>query len=210
MENAVKYPKTMHLPWSPGLQNDDRVIENLNAFRGHEVVVTEKLDGENTTMYQDGLHARSIDGRYHASRDWVKRFWGENVAYRLPTDARICGENVYAQHSIPYDDLSTYFYGFSYWDRDVCMRWDVTTELFARYHVTPVPTLYRGIFSEDALHEIEAAMDFERQEGYVVRVADRPFTMAEFPRMVAKYVRKGHVQTSEHWMHSEIKPNKLA
>lgn len=46
MDDRVKYPKTMHLPWSPGLQNDDRVIANLDAFRGHEVVVTEKLDGE--------------------------------------------------------------------------------------------------------------------------------------------------------------------
>jgi ATP-dependent RNA circularization protein (DNA/RNA ligase family) len=207
MQDAVKYPKTMHLPWSPGLQNDDRVIANLDAFCGHEVVVTEKLDGENTSMYRMGIHARSIDGRYHASRDWVKRFWGENICLQLPPGVRICGENVYAQHSIVYADLETYFYGFSYWDGDVCLPWTATEQLFLHYGVTPVPVLYRGIFSEAALHEIEAGMDFERQEGYVVRIADRAFTMAEFPRVVAKYVRKGHVQTDEHWMHKEIKPN---
>lgn len=206
MEHAVKYPKTMHLPWSPGLQNDDRVIESLDSLRGRRVVVTEKMDGENTTMYRDGIHARSIDGRYHGSRDWVKRFWGENVAQRIPFGDRICGENVYAQHSIVYDDLDTYFYGFSYWEGDRCLSWDDTEVLFKLLNITPVPVLYRGIFDEHTLHSLEMIMDFERQEGYVVRLADS-FTMADFPRAVAKYVRKGHVQTDEHWMHKEIKPN---
>jgi len=79
MTERVKYPKTMHLYFSPGLQNDDRVMP-LNRLHGREVVVTEKMDGENTTLYDDTLHARSIDGRYHPSRDWVKRFWAETVA----------------------------------------------------------------------------------------------------------------------------------
>jgi hypothetical protein len=46
------------------------------------------------------------------------------------------------------------------------------------------------------------------QEGYVVRVA-RNFRFAEFSRVVAKYVRKGHVQTSEFWMNQPVVPNLL-
>jgi hypothetical protein len=42
MSDLVKYPRTMHLPWSPGLQNDDRVIESLDGLIGQEVVVTDK------------------------------------------------------------------------------------------------------------------------------------------------------------------------
>lgn len=53
------YPRTAHLPWSPGATSDDVRIADLSGLTGREVVVTEKLDGENTTLYADGLHARS-------------------------------------------------------------------------------------------------------------------------------------------------------
>ncbi|MGB3444528.1 MAG: hypothetical protein WBA97_37795 [Actinophytocola sp.] len=33
--------------------------EGLAGLAGREVVVAEKLDDENTTLYHDGLHARS-------------------------------------------------------------------------------------------------------------------------------------------------------
>lgn len=208
MTTQVKYPKTMHLPWSPGLQNDDRVITSLDAFIGEEVVVTEKMDGENTTLYTDTLHARSIDGRYHPSRSWVKGFWGEKIAGRLPHFFRICGENMYAQHSIAYYDLESYFYGFSLWDGDVCLAWDDTEIAFESWGVTPVPVLWRGEWNENTIRYLSTNLNLLTQEGLVVRVA-RSFTMDEFQRVVAKWVRKGHVQTDEHWMHKEVVPNGL-
>ena len=208
MTDRVKYPRTMHLPWSPGVQNDDRVIKTLAQLDGEQVVVTEKLDGENTTLYRDGLHARSADGRHHPSRDWVKRFWGENQ-WRIPPDTRICGENLYAQHSVAYDNLETYFYAFGVWSAGECLSWNDTEVLLKEYGITPVPVLWQGTFSESNMQRIADAMDFEQQEGYVVRLA-RSFKHYEFPSVVAKYVREGHVQTDKHWMHSEIIPNKLA
>ena len=57
----VKYPRTWHLPWSPGATADDRVLDSVSHFYGREIVVTTKMDGECTTMYSDFLHARSID-----------------------------------------------------------------------------------------------------------------------------------------------------
>lgn len=207
MTDCVKYPKTMHLPWSPGLQNDDRVIPHLEHFRGHEVVVTEKMDGENTTMYRFNIHARSIDGRHHPSRNWVKMFWAQRQ-WLIPPGVRICGENMYARHSIAYDELETYFYAFGYWDGNTCLDWDTTLALFDRWDFTPVPTLWRGKFDETILREIADDLDLERQEGYVVRVVDS-FKLNEFSTAVAKWVRPGHVQTNTHWMHSEIIPNKL-
>ncbi|MFE9924807.1 RNA ligase family protein, partial [Streptomyces sp. NPDC005774] len=47
----VHYPRTPHLPWSPGAASDDIRAGDLSGLRGREVVVTEKLDGENTTLY---------------------------------------------------------------------------------------------------------------------------------------------------------------
>lgn len=42
-----KYPRTPHLPWSPGATSDDKYISSFESFRGKQIVVTEKMDGEN-------------------------------------------------------------------------------------------------------------------------------------------------------------------
>lgn len=103
----VPYPRTPHLPWSPGASADDVRVGGLGGFVGREVVVTEKLDGENTTLYADGLHARSVDSAHHPSRAWLKALHGR-IADRIPAGWRVCGENLYARHSIPYDTLDGY------------------------------------------------------------------------------------------------------
>ncbi len=71
-EPHYDYPRTRHLPWSPGGSTDDlRLLEGEpeTMFCGRRVIVTEKLDGENTSMYNDILHARSKDGRHHRAQD---------------------------------------------------------------------------------------------------------------------------------------------
>jgi hypothetical protein len=54
----VRYPRTPHLPWSPGATDDDERILDASALEGREVVVTEKLDGETTTLYQGRERSR--------------------------------------------------------------------------------------------------------------------------------------------------------
>lgn len=208
--NRVKYPRTHHLPWSQGQTEDDRVLTDLSAFEGHRVIVTRKMDGENTTIYSDGLHARSIDGRNHASRDWVKNFWS-TIAGDIPEDWRVCGENLYAKHSIGYDDLSTYFMGFSIWDeRNRCLDWDATMEWFGLLGITSVPVLYDGIWNEKLIRGLyDERRDYHTHEGYVVRTADA-FGYGDFRRCVAKFVRANHVAPeSHHWFAQQIVPNKL-
>lgn len=68
-----KYPRTYHLPWSLGRSSDDKVLSNVDSFIGQEVVITEKMDGENSSLYPNGkTHARSLDSANHVSRDWLK------------------------------------------------------------------------------------------------------------------------------------------
>ncbi|MFT5465447.1 MAG: hypothetical protein ACI8UO_000542 [Verrucomicrobiales bacterium] len=151
-------------------------------------------------------HARSIDGRHHPSRDWVKALHGQ-IASEIPEGWRLCGENVFAQHSVVYLDLESYFYLFSIWtEENESLSWDETREWADLLGLETAPELFRGEWDEDAIRAIE--IDPVLQEGYVVRVIDR-FTYNDFSTSLAKWVRKGHVQTDQNWMFAEIKPNRL-
>ncbi|MFD3457476.1 RNA ligase family protein [Streptomyces sp. NPDC058691] len=199
------YPRTPHLPWSPGAASDDVRARDLDGLRGREVVVTEKLDGENTTLYTDGLHARSPDSAHHPSRAWVKALQGR-IGSAIPAGRRVCGENLFARHSLSYDALDSWFYGFSVWDGDHCLDWDVTTGFLRRVGVPVPPVLWRGTFDERALRALR--VDTTRQEGWVVRTTEG-FGREEFGRRVAKWVRPDHVRTDTHWMHAAVVENGL-
>jgi predicted kinase len=197
------YPRTPHLPWSPGASTDDVRVADLSGFAGREVVVTEKLDGENTTLYPDGLHARSLDSAHHPSRAWVKALHGR-IAHHIPAGWRVCGENVFARHSIAYDDLSSWFYLFSVWAADRCLGWDDTVRFSRRLGVPVPPVLWRGVFDERAVRGLR--LDLARQEGYVVRTV-AGFDRSDFGGRVAKWVRRDHVVTDTHWMLAPVVPN---
>lgn len=198
-----KYPRTFHAPWSLGRTKDDKVLPNMNHFVDSEVVVTEKLDGENYTLYRDHCHARSVDSGRHESRTWIKSFHS-TIAHEIPDTFRICGENVYAMHSIYYTDLISYFYGFSIWEDENCLSWDDTIDYFSLLNITSVPVLYKGIYNGDIIK----SLDVSGKEGYVIRKCNA-FNYKDFQKNVAKFVRANHVQTDSHWMYSEITPNKL-
>ncbi len=199
------YPRTPHLPWSPGATTDDIRLGGLSGLTGREVVVTEKLDGENTTLYPDGLHARSLDSAHHPSRTWVKGLHAR-IAHAIPDGWRICGENVYAQHSIGYADLESWFYAFSVWTGEYCLDWDTTVRFTRRLGIPVPPVLWRGTFDERAIQALR--LDLSRQEGYVVRTV-AGFDRAEFADRVAKWVRPAHVQTDVHWMSAPVVANGL-
>ncbi|WP_433349308.1 RNA ligase family protein [Microtetraspora malaysiensis] len=201
----VHYPRTPHLPWSPGTTADDVRAGGVSGLVGREVVVTEKLDGENTTMHPDGVHARSPDSGHHPSRAWVKALHGR-IARSIPPGWRVCGENLYARHSIAYADLESWFYAFSVWDGDRCLDWDATVRFARRLGLPVPPVLWRGVFDEHALRALR--LDMTRCEGYVVRTVEG-FRREEFPHRVAKWVRPSHVRTDEHWMLAPVVPNGL-
>lgn len=210
----IKYPRTFHLPWSPGVSSDDKIIGDIKWFNGKRMIITEKMDGENSTMARDYYHARSVDSKDHPSRSWLKRFHA-HIAHEIPKGWRICGENMYARHSIPYDDLQSYFYCFSIWnDKNMCLSWDDTVEWCKLLNMEHVPVLHESfIWDEFTSHWMSDhdAVGFDplKQEGYVVRNVNT-FHYRDFGSNVAKYVRKNHVQTNEHWMHSKVIPNRLA
>ena len=234
----VKYPRTFHLPWSDSSSSDDcwwGAKDLKNNFGDKEVVMTEKLDGECTTVYPDGhIHARSIDSKHHPSRSWMKSFTSE-FAYKIPDGWRVCGENVYAFHSIFYKKLTSYFFVYGVYDRDRCIPWDDVEKLCEELGLMTVPIIWRGQWDEDTIREhwirgLDCngafptfamkpdaslnSLDTEKDltpceaEGYVVRTVDG-FTYNQFRSHCAKYVRKNHVQTDQNWMTAPCIPNEM-
>ena len=207
--SLVKYPRTHHLPWSEGMHGDDRAMTSIASFMGARVIVTEKLDGENTSFYKDAYHARSTESTNHESQTWAKNFWAK-IKHDIPTGWRICVENVYATHSVEYTNLDSYVYGFSIWNElNKCLSWDETLEWFDLFGITPVPVLYDGVYNEYLIRALWKPGHEKFAEGYVVRTA-HAFTYGAFRRCVGKFARKDHVQTVQHWKYGQIvTPNKL-
>lgn len=203
-----KYGRTYHLPISPGATSDDKVMLGLDGLMTDDLVVTEKMDGENTTIHRGGSHARSPDSRYHPSRDWLKGF-AARISPQLAEDERIVGENVYARHSVGYDELPSYFLGFGWIVGDEIQSWDATLSRFGELGIAAVPTLFRGPYRPGLFEGFAGSLDRTKQEGFVARIATA-FPEADMPLLMGKYVRAGHVQEETHWMKAELVPNRLA
>lgn len=206
----VKYPRTYHVPWTQSTTSDDRVHSTrsmTDCFSDREVVVTEKRDGENASIYWDGyFHARSIDGHSHPSQSWLKNF-AQQWCYDLPTGWRVCGENLYALHSIPYDDLVSYFEVFGIWnEHNAALCWDETKEWCSLLGLEAVPELWRGVYDENALRTLATDLNTDEVEGYVMRTTDA-FTYAEYRYCTAKFVRRDHVQSTVHNWRRDWRPS---
>jgi len=204
----IKYPRTYHIPWSQPDRKDDKYLKDLSYFKDKEIVLTEKMDGENTTMYNDYIHARSIESGSHPSRDYVKSLWGK-IGWEIPDGWRICGENLFAKHTIEYNNLTDYFQVFSIWnERNECLSWKDTEEYCKILGLKTVPVLYKGLFDEELIARYTRDFDGLNKEGCVLRVSEA-FTYGNFRRSVAKYVGKDFVIPHGHWSKNKIILNKV-
>lgn len=207
-----KYNRTYHLPWSPGSTNDDRISSGVDSLLGKEIVITEKLDGENCGMTNDGVYARS-----HAAfttSQWsreVRQLHTIKVKGQLEDDVFIFGENMEGIHSIEYTNLTSYFYIFGVRNNNIWIPWEGVEEYSYLLDIPTVPVLFKGVVNnEKELKDIvESLVSKPSQlggqiEGVVVRNASL-FHNDEFAENVMKWVRKGHVQTDYHWTRNWVK-----
>ena len=205
-----KYPRTPHLPLSQGYSSDgEEIFADLLVFLDNEIVITEKLDGENCSLYRDGFHARSLNEPLaHESRDWLKNYHAQ-FAHEIPEAWRICAENLYARHSIVYENLENYLWALSVWnEKNVALSWDATLDFLSGLSPNPAlkppPQLFRGRVATlpelfHLLTSITNSLDLEKQEGIVIRTAGE-IAYEEFRNHVCKWVRKNHVSADEkHW-----------
>ena len=142
MENRIKYPRSWHLPYSEKPSSDDKTHVEDSHFKGKEVVVTIKMDGENTTIYNDYIHARSLDSTIDSEdRRWIDALRLSKIEGNIPKTFRICGENLFYKHTCHYDDLESMFYVFSIWDGETCLSWEDTKMWSGMLGLKVVPTI---------------------------------------------------------------------
>ena len=141
----TKYPRSWHLNYSQKSSSDDRRHQDDSHFEGVDVVVTIKMDGENTTIYNDHSHARSIDSKLDTEdRRWIDALRKSKIEGNIPNSFRICGENMFYKHTCHYQDLESMFYVFSIWDNDTCLSWNETEIWCGLLELKMVPVIYEG------------------------------------------------------------------
>lgn len=215
---SPKYPRTPHLPWSPGGTSDDRRMASVESLLCTDIVVTEKMDGSNVCIEADACYARShAAAPNHPSFDAFKAFHAA-VKGRISADLQVFGEWLYARHSIGYDQLPGFFMAFGIRDlkTQTWASWE-EVELWAEELGVPtVPVLAKeGWLNREwklrTLTETLAGLPSRvgrEREGVVIRKA-AGFSDADFAVSVGKWVRKDHVQTDEHWKNQEIVRNRI-
>lgn len=200
-----KYPRTPHLPWSPGNTSDDKVSDSVDTLIGINITITEKLDGSNTAITKNGVYGRShVD---FTRNQWDAKSWEIwNIINRdINDDVYIFGEGMYGIHSIEYSSLESYFYIFGIRDNNIWISWEEVDEYSYLLDLPTVPVLFKGIVnSEKELKDLTESLIKKQSklggpiEGIVVRNAEM-FHNDDFSKNVMKWVRKGHVQTGIHW-----------
>jgi hypothetical protein len=193
-------------------------MADVSSLLGVPLIITEKCDGSNLTYTRTSVFSRSHSGPPgHPSFDLAKATHAR-IAHELSLGLSLFCEYCYAVHSITYGALPDYSLVFGarddregrWWD------WDMVVAQAADLGLPTVPELYRGQVS--TARELEAlTLSLAAQpsvfggprEGVVVRQAGE-FRDADFQRSLAKWVRHDHVTTDEHWMHQNIRAQKLA
>ena len=210
----IKYPRTFHLPYSLTVSDDDKRFSSDDLFKSmNEVYCSIKMDGENTTVYPNGyIHARSLDGNHHPWQSWLKRYvqtWCKDI----PIGWRVCGENLYATHSIEYTfpNQGYYFQLFGiYNDKNECLSYEDTWIWADILGIKMVDVFYVGKYDKELiLNKFEEYKNKSKNkvEGFVIRNCEK-FHYNDFNKNVGKYVRANHVTTDEHWTNN-WKPNKI-
>lgn len=205
--SALKYPRTMHWPTSPGLQGDDRVTQFPLMMIGVPLVITEKLDGGNCCLYQGEVYARSTG--QPSTAGWFAMVRKHHAWKTTAVDDWLFyGEDLYGVHSIEYGAMpedSTFRLFALRRPEGGFAEWDFVELAAEEYGFQTVPVLFQGKFR----NEKELSDWFESEiknpsnlngerEGFVARHSG-PILEDEFHYRVVKYVRAGHVQTNEHW-----------
>lgn len=221
MSVSRKYNRTFHYAFSPGTTSDDRINHEWDSdiHKLNTVIDLEKMDGENDCMNGIGIFARShAEPTTNPWCDYLKPKFSQMQSDLKAMDIEIFGENLYAIHSILYPNLDEHYKIFAVRHLDMWLGWEEVkwyADIFD-FHTVPEIKIYNP--ADFTAKEIELSVKTEcskpsifgsmqngtdplvecTKEGIVTRNYNE-FPVDNFKENVFKYVRKGHVQTDEHW-----------
>jgi len=214
MNHPPKYLRTPHWPDSETVHRDDTYHLDPEFFVDKDVVVTEKLDGGCTALWDGEVYARSTTQPSHAG--WMAMVRKHHAWKTRDTEIdpylTFYGEDIYGIHSIEYapvrEDQTFRMFALRHSEpgqTDYFHSWDTVEIMAERMDILPVPVRFRGVFeSTKAItkwfqDEIKLGSILgDTCEGFVIRTQSG-FNAEDFSTNVAKYVRAKHVQTNEHW-----------
>lgn len=207
-----KYPRSYHLKYSEKSTSDDKIMTDDNHFIDKNVVVSIKFDGENTSIYNDHSHARSLDSIIDSEdRRWIENLRISKVEGKISNNMKICGENLFYKHTCKYDNLRSMFYVFSIWDSNKCLSWEETKKYCDNLGLEYVDIIFEGKYDKNLILEKFNNYINENNidvEGFVVRISDE-FEYDNFKFSLNKFVRKNFIIPDNHWRHSLKVKNKL-
>lgn len=143
MNPSRKYCRSLHAHISLGTTSDDRFMPAgyVSAFAEmEELVLTEKLDGQNNCFNKRGVFARSHTAPTTHPWDKPMRERWELIKNDL-NELEIFGENMYGIHSIAYKELESYFYVFAVREGDQWLSWEEVKFYAAMLDFPTVPEI---------------------------------------------------------------------
>ncbi len=175
----------------------------VQAFLHREVVVEEKLDGANVSLWledgavacglRSGADAMDRAGQLGPLRAWVAQH-DEPLRHVLADHAAVYAEWLLLSHSVGYDRLPSYLVVLDLWGPDGFATPDERTAVCAAAGLPVPPAVWRGVPGSVAAVEKRlgpSSFGPEPMEGVVVRAVDgRP------PRL-AKLLRAGFDQLDD-------------
>lgn len=126
LNESRKYCRSLHADISLGTTSDDRFMPKgyVAVFsKMKELILTEKLDGQNNCFNKRGVFARSHTApTQHPWDKPMRERW--NLIKNDLNELEIFGENMYGIHSIAYNKLESYFYVFAVREADRWLSWE--------------------------------------------------------------------------------------
>ena len=219
MSDFVRFPRTPHLVVLGALEvRDDKVLtpQAAEAFLQKDVVVEEKVDGENLGLsVVDGRVVSQSRGSYVAPggtsfrglESWL-RPRASRIGKELGEDLVLFGEWCAVRHTVPYDALPDWLLVFDVYDRRSRSFWplDERDLLAESLHLASVPRLGLGRYDLLALEQLLGAsrLGDTAMEGLVLRHPNEP-------ECRAKLVQPDFVQAiGQHWRSRPAELNRLA
>jgi predicted kinase/2'-5' RNA ligase len=222
-----KFPRTQHIFDLGGASRDDLVLsetERRTYMDGKTVVhVTEKVDGAQmglsmTKDFKIRAQNRShfVNSKYHSQFKlldvWIEEHSADLVNILGDSNHVLFGEWLYAQHSVPYDALPSYFIAFDLFNKSERKFYSrqVLEERLGGTSITLVRSLHQGPVQDkqQLLHMLGriSAYSSSRQqiEGIYLKIHEGSWTVSR-----AKIVRKDFISGNDHWSKNIITKNGL-